>query len=52
MFMIIMFSLYPPFNVRASDKPNDGGGSILIKWDKVEDTLLAGYEIFSVGDGG
>jgi len=46
-----MFSLYPPFNVRASDKPNDGGGSILIKWDKVEDTLLAGYEIFILEEG-
>ncbi len=51
MLVILLFSIYPPFNVRAHDVPNDGGGNIIIEWDKVESESLAGYEIFYKEEG-
>lgn len=46
MLLILLLSIYPPFNIKAYDTPNDGGKSIIIEWDRVDDTTLAGYEIF------
>jgi len=39
-------ALSPPTQVRAYDTPNDGGGSITVKWKlSPDDSLLRGYEI-------
>lgn len=46
MLIILLLSIYPPFNIRAYDAPNDGGKNIIIEWDNIDDESLAGYEIF------
>ena len=46
LILLIIGLLEPPSYVRAYDRPNDGGGAIVIEWEPVSDTLLKGYEIF------
>lgn len=50
--LISLFALAPPFNVRASDAPNDGGGSIIVEWETSPDGAdITGYEIHRSEDG-
>jgi hypothetical protein len=57
MSLLIVLSLAvgisPPGPVRASDKPNDAGQSIVVTWEPAADTAeLAGYDVFRVDAAG
>ncbi len=45
-YLLIIYGILPPSQVRAYDKSSDGGGAIVVEWKAVKDTLLKGYEIF------
>ena len=48
----VIFTLAPPTNVQAFDTPNDGGGSITLKWQlSADDTSVTAYEIFRSENG-
>ncbi len=50
--LITIFCLAPPTNVHACDTPNDGGGSITIRWQlSPDDQTITGYEIYRSEDG-
>ncbi len=51
MFLILLFSIYPPFNVRAYDAPNDDGCKIVIEWEDTQVDSVKGYEIFYKEEG-
>ncbi|MGQ9534620.1 MAG: DUF6754 domain-containing protein [bacterium] len=51
-FLLFIFSIAPPTDVRANDVPDDGGGAIFIEWQlSADDTILDGYEIYRSENG-
>ncbi len=46
MSLLLVTFFLSPGGVVARDRPNDGGGSILISWKPVSDTTIDGYIIF------
>ncbi len=50
--LIGLVGLAPPTDVRAYDKPNDGGGTVVIEWQlSPEDAAVERYEIYRSTDG-
>jgi len=51
-FLVFTIALAPPTGVKASDAPDDGGGSMVIEWQlSKDDASLTGYEIFRSENG-
>ena len=51
-FLITIFALAPPTDVRAYDRPDDGGCAITIQWQlSPDDELVDGYEIYRSENG-
>ncbi|MEO0094410.1 MAG: DUF6754 domain-containing protein [candidate division WOR-3 bacterium] len=52
MFLILLFTLSPPAQVRAYDAPDDGGGVLIIEWQlSPDDAIIDGYEIYRSENG-
>jgi hypothetical protein len=50
--LALMVAIAPPTDVRASDTPDDGGGTMTIQWQlSPDDAYLDGYEIYRSEDG-
>jgi hypothetical protein len=45
-FILVLLSVQPPTDLKAIDKPNDAGSTIILNWTpSAEDALLDGYTI-------
>ncbi|UCG91287.1 MAG: fibronectin type III domain-containing protein [candidate division WOR-3 bacterium] len=47
LYLLLIFTIFPPTKVRAIDRPNDAGSAINVQWQKSsDDNIIGGYIIF------